>query len=662
MKKFSFLALAAAGLLTVGCSEKDEEVKDVQAVEEFKDGSFIGLSLQLPTADQGFTRANDDLSNGTAEEFAVKNATLYIFSTPDDSSNPDEVATFVGYVSLGTAYTKDNQEGISPDEWGKQTAVMEGTKITSTYNEAAQIPNELASKIKTDANRYYAYVILNHNGQLPTVSDGSTQGSSATTFAQFSKYPFTEIGADIAEKQNIHDGGLLMTSSPISNKAGGSNAPENGAKYTTLVQLNKSNIFSSAEEAKNNPAGCVYVERAAVKITVEDGRTDNSLSNSNGSYTANILGWQVINYEPTYYNTRQIESTWGPWKSDLLSQTSTPSTIWYRFVSNNKFEPTLPSGQTHTEAYRTYFAKDVQYDANATLRKTKADANKWIAVGKQNHAYTTENTFDVAHQTWRNTTMVTLKVKLVTTNDGGTTEGVNFYTVGKGSQTMFTTLDDVKSQIQNIVKSDPEVFSAYNALLNQISNNNPGKTITPGLNVAIEEPTEGKTGVPFTITLAYTIDGANADYTGEGEAALRTTLEGKIADVTSKDALLVSYYKSGDMYYNARIKHYGDIETPWNAAGDYVTGGGTNIKEIYGLDNSDDTSVEKANQRFLGRYGVVRDNWYKLSIDKIGKIGSAEPVDPSVTTPDTPDDEIENFISVHVHIVPWVLREQSVSF
>ena len=56
----------------------------------------------------------------------------------------------------------------------------------------------------------------------------------------------------------------------------------------------------------------------------------------------------------------------------------------------------------------------------------------------------------------------------------------------------------------------------------------------------------------------------------------------------------------------------------------------------------------------------MRDNWYKLTIDKVTKIGSATPEDPSITTPDTPDDEIENYLSVHVHIVPWVLRSQTV--
>ena len=79
MKKLSLLTLAAAGLLMVGCSDKDVVVDNTaQNLEEFKDGGYIGLSLQLPSADR-MTRANDDLSNGTEDEFEVKNATLYIF-------------------------------------------------------------------------------------------------------------------------------------------------------------------------------------------------------------------------------------------------------------------------------------------------------------------------------------------------------------------------------------------------------------------------------------------------------------------------------------------------------------------------------------------------------------------------------------------------------
>lgn len=654
MKKFSFLALAAAGMLLAACSSDKEVTTEVSNPQEFKDGAYIGISLQLPTADE--TRANDDLSNGTADEFAVKNAVLYIFKLPKNSQeNPDEKATFVEKVALGTSYDKDAVGPIDPDEWGIQQGV-DATNITSTYNQATLIPNELASTMKSDlTNDYYGYVIVNNNGQPAIQAD--------MEFGDFSKQAFTQIGAKIAQKKEISEGGLLMTNSPICDKAGGSAAPADGAKYTTLVKLDNSKIFGGKSEAEANPAGCIYIERAAVKITVVDGRSDTQI---NGQEVA-ILGWKVINVEPNYYNTRQIETAWGPYFSDQI--TGTPN--WkYRFVSKNQFLPTKPDALNHTTGFRTYFAKDPQFDANATLIYTTADDERpWITVGPQNHAYTTENTFDVGRQTWRNTTMVTLKVQI---GDGTT----GFYTVGKNGQTMYTK-EDALDAIENIIKADAAVTAKMDELRDKISANNLNKPVTSGLNVALyTEPTEGTTDVSFTVTLDYKLDGA--DYTtfgGTGEGDLKNELLAAInavidaddttAGIQTADAVLLSFYAGGIAYYNARIQHYGETETPWSATGEYISGGGKDVKEIYGYDitkGADDANNVLATQRFLGRYGVVRDNWYKLSIDKIGKIGTAEPVDPSTTTPDTPDDEIENFLSVHVHILPWVLRQQSVQF
>lgn len=683
MKKLSLFALAAAGLLMVSCSDKDDVAQVVNPTAEFKDGGYIGLSLSLPSAD-ATTRANDELSNGIEEEFEVKNATLYIFKlakteVDDNGANPDEDATFVAKVTLGNQYDPDKKEGIDPDNWGIQEGVDE-TNITSTYNRATLISNELASQMKADTeNYYYAYVIINHNGQITAPTEDET------TFEEFSSLEFDQIGADIAAEQNIYETGLLMTNAPICDKSGGSAAPETGAKYSTLVNLDNTKIFGSAAEAENTPAACVYVERAAVKITVEDNRTETQI----GGLDATIEGWQVINNEPTYYNTRHINSNgtdpedWGPYKTDLTgkvgSVTYPTANTLYRFVSKYAFAPTLPGTTGHTDGYRTYFAKDVQYNADATLENTvaKDDGTRpWIAVGKDKHAYTTENTFDVAHQTWQNTTMVTLKVQI-----GDGTKG--FYTVGKGGQTMYvddatkTGLQKALDYIENQLKADNDVAQALTNLRAKISENNKEKTVLSGLTLTATEPDEGTTGVDFTVALDYTIDGtAYTAFSGEGEATLKTALETAIkavmyangTDATDgySDAVLLSFYKGGVSYYNVRIKHFGDYETPWSATGDHIAGGGDGVNEIYfGVlknETPTDAQVTTAQNRFLGRYGVVRDNWYKLSVDQIGKIGDAEPVDPSTITPDTPDDEIENFIAVHVHIVPWVLRQQSVKF
>lgn len=98
----------------------------------------------------------------------------------------------------------------------------------------------------------------------------------------------------------------------------------------------------------------------------------------------------------------------------------------------------------------------------------------------------------------------------------------------------------------------------------------------------------------------------------------------------------IKTYEKGESYYIARIKHFGDDLTPWKEGDD-----------TYG----------KNNLKWLGRYGVLRNNWYDLTIEKIS--GPGYPDVPEVK-PDTPDDEDTKYINVSVKILDWAKRSQSV--
>jgi hypothetical protein len=98
----------------------------------------------------------------------------------------------------------------------------------------------------------------------------------------------------------------------------------------------------------------------------------------------------------------------------------------------------------------------------------------------------------------------------------------------------------------------------------------------------------------------------------------------------------IKTYKNGESYYIARIKHFGDDLTPWKEGND--TYGGNNLN-------------------WLGRYGVLRNNWYDLTINKIS--GPGYPDVPEVK-PETPDDEDTKYINVSVKILDWAKRSQSV--
>jgi len=96
----------------------------------------------------------------------------------------------------------------------------------------------------------------------------------------------------------------------------------------------------------------------------------------------------------------------------------------------------------------------------------------------------------------------------------------------------------------------------------------------------------------------------------------------------------ISTYLNGEAYYIARIKHFNEM-TPWTPG----------------------TAYGSENEKFLGRYGVLRNNWYELSVNKVSGLGY--PDVPEVK-PTLPDDENDQYISVSVKILSWAKRSQNV--
>jgi len=96
----------------------------------------------------------------------------------------------------------------------------------------------------------------------------------------------------------------------------------------------------------------------------------------------------------------------------------------------------------------------------------------------------------------------------------------------------------------------------------------------------------------------------------------------------------INTYLKGVTYYIARVKHFGSL-TPWSSG------------ENYGENND----------KYLGRYGMLRNNWYELKVGNVYGPGypGVPPVDPTL-----PDDENEKYLSVSVKILSWAKRSQSV--
>lgn len=112
------------------------------------------------------------------------------------------------------------------------------------------------------------------------------------------------------------------------------------------------------------------------------------------------------------------------------------------------------------------------------------------------------------------------------------------------------------------------------------------------------------------------------------------------AVTTANELISLSYYADGMAYYPVYIAHFGQGQTPWSES-DY------DDATIYGADSD---------ARYLGRYGVVRNNWYDISVTSIKALGS-----PNVTVvTNEPVDKKESYISVKINVLSWAKRTQSV--
>ena len=135
-----------------------------------------------------------------------------------------------------------------------------------------------------------------------------------------------------------------------------------------------------------------------------------------------------------------------------------------------------------------------------------------------------------------------------------------------------------------------------------------------------------------------------------------TTLPVSITPAYVNSLIKFQFYDDGVAYYNVLIKHFGDDETPWTRANHSAN----SVEGVYKRLNGTDIST-KSEQLYLGRYGVVRNNWYKIELTGIRQIGSPTTINPGTGTGgDNPDDNVDNYLSVKIHITPWAVRKQSV--
>ena len=458
---------------------------------------------------------------------------------------------------------------------------------------------KIVQKVTKSITNAKALVILNNNGTLSVGEDGSLKVNNTNftgTYAEFLSK------TDATNGKTLTKDGFYMANAPLANSQGGSVVPAAGTTVTTLTDLTDK-IYDTEAEAKLGTPAEVYVERGVAKVTLNKGEVAKADNGTTDKVDFAISGWAIDNTNPTTYLVRSTKgfTDWMGYANEKC--TTNP----YRFVGHTPVAANL---------YRTYFAQDMNYDTDATALKRVEEADFKDAYGDANPQYCFENTFNVEHQNEDQTTLVAIKAKL--------NSGKDFYIVGGDQTTLFD-----KTQLEKLIKnkflSVEEGWVKANAKDETTSIGKDDLTLTFDKDAAGEITLTGVTVKPEK--LKDSPADLPANYLDDVKAAVGS----------------VVCYKNGVSYYTVRIKHFGDDLTPW-------TNGELGVKP--GSVYPDGTKTAENN--WLGRYGVLRNNWYDITVQDVKGLGSATVPELTGTT----DDELESYIAVRINVLSWAKRTQ----
>ena len=603
-KQFGLPLMLASALAFSACSSDDVADTGSKDISALTNGGYVKMNIKLPSRSASAFKANDDFNDGLDTEYNVQDATLILFQGDNEAT-----ARFHSAYMLSTGFTTD---------------ATTTNQVTSTEKLTKSVNGETVGK------NLYALVVLNKNGVIKPLANHTLEVNGNAFYGNFAELQKTIVSGNVTV---FNQTGFFMTNAPLANKQGGIVEPT-GAEITTLVKINDA-VYSTKTEAEAKPAADIYVERGVAKVTMHSKAktelTDKVYSSPMNTVSYEIDAWGLDITNNKSYFSRVPSTTWNSLKSDYATSTS------YRFIGKTNMENETGTGATGaTGLFRTYWGEDPNYltavtgvggdfnelDANPTADDTKAIANLYTQFGDDNPLYCMENTFDVDNMKQDRSTRVVVRAKL---SSADITAGNDFYTVNGEKATIYS-LATLTSMIQKAIFD--------NSAVQTFINNNGGTASAAGINVNLSSRVP-ETGVVTVTGFTFTI-GGNA-FPDADKTAVLTAVNNQLKDITC--------YKDGYAYYPIIIKHFGNDDTPWGLDKDNTITGST----IY------PTTGAGKDANYLGRYGVLRNNWYDLEVNSIRTIGSA--VVPSRDNTKY-DDELNQYISVKINILSWAKRVQ----
>ncbi|WP_308396530.1 Mfa1 family fimbria major subunit [Prevotella sp.] len=568
----NLFGMAVMATALVGCSSNDNLNPNPNDNAGKAGEAYASFKINLPTTSGTRAAGDPTFEKGDKNEYAVNDATLLLFQKN---------------ATTGAFEYKEAVELGNMEPWTSSDA----SGITTTAKLTAKLNNA-----KVGANDYYALIVLNNHTTTAAKINFPTTNQS---FAEWSK-----IAANATAKYSEYNNGFFMANAP-KYVAG---AP------TTLVAIK--NICASKQQAENSEATTVYVERGLAKVSLASTSSEH-VDITGGNYDGDhvdITGWTL---DVTNTKTYPVHVTDDLWADTWKATTTTAAT---NGASLDRFHDTKPD----SEFPRVYWGLDPNYSTDyttvgacegefnlvasltdpATAFKTGEDAKK--------PQYCLENTFDIDHMVQGQTTRVLFSAKYT---PNGFTSGETFYKMGNSSQ------------LWNADKVEAQIKAKAMEVLEEADESK--------VTVTLAAPANNLTKAGVKLVAAVNVQHNSADIPEAKVKELNAKLGFKATEAGDVEVGL-STFESGVSYYIARVKHFGDYLTKWEAGND---------------------TYNSNNINWLGRYGVLRNNWYELSVSSVS--GPGYPDVPQVN-PTDPDDVNDQYINVEVKILDWAKRSQSV--
>lgn len=505
----------------------------------------------------------------------------------------ENVATYVGGYDLDLTF---NTEDPNNDNVTSKAAVVQ----------------EIINPKLAAGESLYALAVVNPNSSMvdytSTAGTLYVSGSSVTDLAGLKK-KISNINSDLGLFiGSSSTPSFTMTNAPLATLPANNPGGLTDLNVTTLVPLT---IYDSSEKASLGKADDIYVERVVAKVTVasdnftkDEGKFYMTVTDNSGNYSGDQVymdGWYL---NVTNRSTKLVRDVtgWDTWKGYSNPDNATSSIN--RFFGME-------------EPYRVYWAVDGNYNnwsSDQTYEFNYYTENSGepttAQIGSDKPLYCLENTFDVAHMQQGETTGIVFKM---TYNFAPDRPAGTFYMIGTD---------------ETIYDMDDE--TTYN----DVDNNFIAKVQTLLGENSIDQ-------------LAVNSSAKGGYY--DTQAKMKELFKTESGSITDEQALNllnalgeVKVYENGaTYYYAARIKHFGDYYTPLPADANEST-----------WETSDYVA-----ENHLGRYGVVRNNWYEIVISSISGPGMPEKPEPE---PEEPDDKDYAYVNCHINILSWAKRQQNV--